>query len=384
MADEECLCDLVSESAQASESLFAVLGDVLASVAVATAFTVSTVGQVVPDQASAAEVVEERAAYIVVDSAQASDWAGEAVLSSNLVTDRARAREAIFHGVLEVAGDQAAAGEWMVEMPKASVLDSARASEEITGNAIGRLALTDAAQASGGFILGAQDLVEDAAAGTEQVVAGARVAEVVEDQAVASDALEQESAVTADLVDDVLHATELAQGTVAGGQVVDDWGHAESEAVQGEHVVWTCHTQTFGMSRLTLPEVNSFAAVGGLLLAAGPDGLYVADGAPLQSLVVTGLVDFGSPQLKRGGYLYLRYVAAGQLGVSVGVTSTGSEVTYDYALAARPDAAAVPGRVKLGKGLRSRDWRFTLRNEPGRGFKLYDLQLMQDETSRRV
>lgn len=77
-------------------------------------------------------------------------------------------------------------------------------------------------------------------------------------------------------------------------------------------------------------------------------------------------------------------MAAGQLGVSVGVTSTGSEVTYDYALAARPDAAAVPGRVKLGKGLRSRDWRFTLRNEPGRGFKLYDLQLMQDETSRRV
>ncbi|MGC8385210.1 hypothetical protein ACP3P8_25585 [Pseudomonas aeruginosa] len=54
------------------------------------------------------------------------------------------------------------------------------------------------------------------------------------------------------------------------------------------------------MSRLTLPEVNSFVAVGGLLLAAGPDGLYVADGAPLQSLVVTGLVDFGSPQLKRG------------------------------------------------------------------------------------
>ncbi|MGC8385209.1 hypothetical protein ACP3P8_25580 [Pseudomonas aeruginosa] len=40
-------------------------------------------------------------------------------------------------------------------------------------------------------------------------------------------------------------------------------------------------------------------------------------------------------------------------------------------------------RVKLGKGS-ARDWRFTLRNEPGRGFKLYDLQLMQDETSRRV
>lgn len=384
MADEECLCDLVSESAQASESLFIALSDVLAAVAVVTAFTISTVGQVVLDQASAGEVVDERATYIVIDTAQASDWAGEVVQSVDMVTDRARGRDTVYQGVREVAGDQATAGDWLVEMPKAGVLDSARALEDVIGTATGMLLLTDMAKVFGGFILGSQDLAHGTALGAEKVLARARVAEVVKDLAVAGDALGQESAIAADLVNDALHATELAQGMVAGGQIVNDWGHAEGEAIQGLHVAWTCHVQTFGMSRLTLPEVNSLAVVGGRLMAVGPDGLYVADGAPQQSLLVTGLVDFGSPQLKRGGYLYLRYAAAGRLGVSVGVTSTGSEVTYDYALAARPDAIAVPGRVKLGKGLRSRDWRFTLRNEPGRGFRVYDLRLMQDETSRRV
>ena len=384
MADEECLCDLVSESAQASESLFTVLGDVLAAVAVVTVLTVSAVGQVVPDQASAAEVVDERAAYIVIDTAQASDWAGEVVQSADLAVDRARAREAVNQGVLEVAAAQALAGDWLVEMPKAPVQDSANATEMVAGTAIGRTVLTDSARASGGFVLGAQDVIQDAGAGADQALAGARVVDIVEDQAVAGAAVGQESSATVDLVDDALHAADSVVSVAAGSQVVDDWAHAEGEEIQGGHLAWSCHAQTFGMSRLTLPEVNSLASVGGRLLAVGPDGLYVADGAPQQAQVVTGLVDFGSPQLKRGGYLYLRYAAAGQLCVSVGVTSTGSEVTYDYALAARPDAAVVPGRVKLGKGIRSRDWRFTLRNEPGRGFKLYDLQLLQDETSRRV
>jgi hypothetical protein len=127
---------------------------------------------------------------------------------------------------------------------------------------------------------------------------------------------------------------------------------------------------------------------GAVLLGVNDDGLYSLDaasdgGAAISAWIETGLNDFGLPVLKRASNAYFGLTADGALTLEVGVTSSGAESTYSYAVQ-RGAGAPVQAKAHLGKGLLSRYWRFRVSNSEGADFTLHDLRVLFDDTARRA
>jgi hypothetical protein len=92
----------------------------------------------------------------------------------------------------------------------------------------------------------------------------------------------------------------------------------------------------------------------------------------------------GSSQIKRASYYYAGYESDGTLAVTVGCIPAGAEQSFTYTLPARHASDPTPGRAKLGRGMRSRYWRFTVENVEGSDFTIVDQRLIFESTSRRV
>lgn len=194
----------------------------------------------------------------------------------------------------------------------------------------------------------------------------------------------------------VLTSIEAADGGVLGDQAAataaltalleDEASIADFYSLAGAGGAWSASTDTFAMSRWDGIAFNSLAEIDGVLYAAADDGLYrLEPGAgKVPARIRGGLSDFGDPALKRFAYYYAGYQSAGQLRVAVGYVPDGVEEFVSYDLPLRAAAGPTPNRTKLGRGMRSRYWRFTLENVDGAPFALYDQRLIVDGMSRRV
>lgn len=159
---------------------------------------------------------------------------------------------------------------------------------------------------------------------------------------------------------------------------------------QDQYVAWVMTTPTRAMRRYVNYPFNSFGEINGRLCGANANGLYwldgdTDDGAEIPAMIRSGLMDFGSRQLKRMDRAYLGYTSDGTLGLKVITTSeTGDEVAYSYKMIQKPAHAPRESRVQIGRGMRSVYWQFELINEAGSDFELHDLTLLPLILSRRV
>lgn len=159
---------------------------------------------------------------------------------------------------------------------------------------------------------------------------------------------------------------------------------------QDMYVAWVMTTPTRAMRRYVNYPFNSFGELNGRLCGANANGLYwldgdTDDGAEIPAMIRSGLMDFGSRQLKRMDRAYLGYTSDGTLGLKVITTSeTGDEVAYSYKMIQKPANAPRESRVQIGRGMRSVYWQFELINEAGSDFELHDLTLLPLILSRRV
>jgi hypothetical protein len=159
---------------------------------------------------------------------------------------------------------------------------------------------------------------------------------------------------------------------------------------QDQYVAWVMTTPTRAMRRYVNYPFNSFGEINGRLCGANANGLYwldgdTDDGVAIPSMIRSGLMDFGSRQLKRMDRAYLGYTSDGTLGLKVITTSeTGDEVAYSYKMIQKPANAPRESRVQIGRGMRSVYWQFELVNEAGSDFELHDLTLLPLILSRRV
>lgn len=131
-------------------------------------------------------------------------------------------------------------------------------------------------------------------------------------------------------------------------------------------------------------EANSLAVMGGVLYLATTDGIVclMGDndlGEPLQTNVVTGLLDGGDDRLKRVGNAYLGLVTDGVLTLAV-ITDDG---VYEYPVLPPVTRRAGPSKTQLGRGLRSRYWQFCWRSS-GTRYALDSLDIDGLSASRRV
>lgn len=154
---------------------------------------------------------------------------------------------------------------------------------------------------------------------------------------------------------------------------------------------WVMTPQTRAMRSYTNYPYNSFATVGGRLYGAGSAGLYELTGATdngttIAASVRSGLMDFGTRQLKRMNAAYLGYTSSGVPCMRVCVTSpAGDKQEYVYLATQKTATDPRETRVKFGRGLQSVFWQFTLDNSHDASqFTFYEVAVLPLVLSRRI
>jgi hypothetical protein len=149
------------------------------------------------------------------------------------------------------------------------------------------------------------------------------------------------------------------------------------------YTAWVMTPQTKAMRGYTNFPFNSFAQMGDLILAAGPQGVYRLGGKTDIGDVITarirsGLTDMGARQFKRIDRAYLGYRSDGTLCLRVtATTQTGDKTVYTYQMVKQPADAIRESRVQLGRGVKSVYWSFELCNdETGSDFELDSMTIL--------
>lgn len=160
---------------------------------------------------------------------------------------------------------------------------------------------------------------------------------------------------------------------------------------QDTYVAWVMTAPTRAMRRYLNYPFNSFGELDGRLCGANDKGVYwldgdTDDGTPIPAMVRTGLLDFGTRQLKQMDRAYLGYTSDGTLCLRVTTTSeTGDKVEYTYQMTPVTADAPREQRVKIGRGMRSVYWQFELTNDSnGSSFELHDVSMLPIVLTRRV
>lgn len=159
--------------------------------------------------------------------------------------------------------------------------------------------------------------------------------------------------------------------------VVDIYGRVRPATVTYRGVV--INTKNMSVTEYEGFEFNSLASVGNVSLAANENGIHVLrgsrmSGGPVDSRILSGLMDFGKDVLTVPKDVWLSMRADGQLTLTVR-TEEGEE--YSYPVPGLKDALHEE-RVKLGRGLKGRFFDFALENIEGADFDLSKIAIMVD------
>lgn len=195
------------------------------------------------------------------------------------------------------------------------------------------------------------------------------------------------------LVDDALtlddtlsHTAELFQHIRDGLEVLATFTLPDGT----QYTAWVLHGDTRSFTSYSNFPFNSFCELAGHYYGATDTGLYLLEGdddagEPIEARVRGGLSDMGTGRLKRMQALYLGYRADGPLMLKVVTTSDEGEKREDwYQLDAQPASVVREGRIKIGKGLKSRYWGFEIANVAGGDFALDELAWLPMMLDRRV
>jgi len=152
-------------------------------------------------------------------------------------------------------------------------------------------------------------------------------------------------------------------------------------------LAWVMNTETTGLSAYDNFDFVSIAAHDGTLYVASNGGIFrlggdADNGQSIDANVLTGFLDFNSPQTKRISDIYVGYTG-GEMEFDV-ETYDGPQEVYTYAMEEREVDAPRNNRLKVGRGLSSRYWRFGLRNLNGADFQIYDIETVVGISKRRL
>lgn len=165
----------------------------------------------------------------------------------------------------------------------------------------------------------------------------------------------------------------------------------------GEGSAWRAHLEPMAMSRYDNYPFTSLAVVAGKLLGTGPGGVYLLEGATDAGSSIAAEIEQDwtdrvvgekgtepDPNLKRPRYVYLNTRVAGVLAFVLGCVEDGQEVEYDYSLPDTTASGFVNIRAPLGRGIRSRHIRPTIRNVAGADFEINDGRIVVDSLARSL
>lgn len=374
-------CDIEISAGYAGDSATHRVGALHVSAGFAASVLAIGLSMAVVEQAQAADFTEGPSSSFVLEQATASDSTAPQRTTRITRLERAKAADLVRHVLSDSLVGVGLAADLLLDRPQGLLIERATAASLVEARTLATGIASSRASARDLPLNRYQDVVAEAAVASDLQASLARSAGSVLDAAQAGDWTEDGAAAGRLLIDRAM-AASFTQGSATGGSTLLDDADASEFAVDGRDsaALWTCEAATFGMSRLLPGAVHDLALVDGVLCACSPEGLVAFDAPAAAPLIRTGLTDFGSPAMKRASYVYVGYQGEPPT-LAVGNTGSGQEVTYSYPLPARTAEAATPARAALGRGARSRYWRFTL---TGTVFALHDVTLEIAETSRKI
>lgn len=139
---------------------------------------------------------------------------------------------------------------------------------------------------------------------------------------------------------------------------------------------WVINTDLRALTEYRNVPFDSFAILNGRTYAAGENGIFelagtTDDGAPIDAWITPFLTDFGTQKFKRVSDIWI-----GGMGQDLYVKvhsrdpATGVKTEDLYSVVRKQDAGAAPGRVEVGRGIKSTYFGLSLHNVDGADFEL--------------
>lgn len=133
---------------------------------------------------------------------------------------------------------------------------------------------------------------------------------------------------------------------------------------------------------------TGFVAHGERQFSCREDGIYELVGdadndEPIEAHITTGMMDFGAPELKTVMAAYVGYSASDATVLTANVEQASGDMEASYRLEAAANEPVMK-RIKLGKGIKSRYWQFSIANTNGADFELETLEVLPVVLQRRT
>lgn len=176
-----------------------------------------------------------------------------------------------------------------------------------------------------------------------------------------------------------------------GRSVSEDFGFITSFSVSGEiYDGVVMNTQNSAVTEYDQVPYNSVAKIDtGVYAAAAADGIYYMEGglddnANIDAYITTKLMNFGESKFKRVERAYVAMSNDGPMVLKVITRNALGTLSEDWYELSNTSDTMRTDRIKIGKGLKSHYWQFTLANNAGADFDLSELNFKQIRLSRRV
>jgi len=194
------------------------------------------------------------------------------------------------------------------------------------------------------------------------------------------------------LAEDTFGLSEAVLGSVrANVEVEDTISFIGGLTIDGEaYVGIIMNTETAAVTEYTNFNFNSLARAGtSRYLAADGGGIYelggdTDDSAEIDAYLTSKLFDFGSDKFKRMDRAYVAIRNDGSMILKTITREKGGAKHENWYEMEQTSEAIRTQRIKVGKGLRSHYWQFTLTNKAGADFELDTLEFKPIILSRRV
>lgn len=265
------------------------------------------------------------------------------------------------------------------------LLDATATERVAVATVIELLALTDVARMVAlGEIedsLLVEDLVESRLTAMATLVVELLLADSVSNGGVFTVVVEESLSLTADLQGLARYLVELRENLEFGLSLTLDGV---------PYTAFVMNAANKAVSEYDNYDFNSVASFAGRMYGAREDGLYLLEGdddagQPIDAFLRTALLRIGNGRASHIDSAYLGYRSNGTLQVKVTyIDGRGEKRGYVYDLQELPADANRNGRVKIGKGLESVYWAFTVSNTDGADFDLDVVNIVPLVMSRRL
>jgi hypothetical protein len=368
-----------------TESLMAIIDQDLTSSAVAESIMMVNVDELLVSNALATDEFPFDVITSLISSALATDHLQTA--ETTLLTSSLNAKDTIYATVSFLLTDSATVSDEIAISRDYLLSNTAFASDELVPLAryfqleIANAVINDAIQPGQ-----AADLVSSAMA-TDAIDPGVSYYETVISVANITDELDPWRVTFELLVSSAAGDDEITFDGSVYSETLMSTALARDElwAKDFSAIAWVMNTQTGGLSNYSNFEFNSLAFHNGKLYGTSREGLSELDadkddGRNINSIYKGGFLDFGTEHKKRISDVYIGYTGGG-LECDI---ETADKQVYTYEMEAREGNLPHNSRLKPGRGLSSRHWRFAFRNIDGADFQIQDIIALVGVSKRRL